>query len=109
MPCRGPCGKAKDGTTHHRYSDEDNPSCSLDSGHSGPCSWTSEYKQTTAQAELRRKLLLDAQRTATRDVTMQQLLCSACRVLERTGYDFDENPALSQWWERHKEKDKHGT
>lgn len=34
------------------------------------------------------------------------LLCSACRVLTRMGYDFDENPALSQWWTEHQKEDK---
>lgn len=34
------------------------------------------------------------------------LLCATCRVLARLGYDFDENPELSEWWERHKELDK---
>ena len=33
------------------------------------------------------------------------LLCSACRVLDRLGYDFDENPALSKWWDKHKKED----
>lgn len=33
------------------------------------------------------------------------LLCSACRVLTRMGYDFDENPALSQWWAAHQKED----
>lgn len=33
------------------------------------------------------------------------LLCSACRALERFGYDFDENPALSVWWSNHKAED----
>jgi hypothetical protein len=33
------------------------------------------------------------------------LLCSACRALERFGYDFDENPALSVWWANHKAED----
>jgi hypothetical protein len=37
---------------------------------------------------------------------MTPLLCSACKVLERLGYDFDENPLLSQWWDKHKTKDK---
>jgi len=36
----------------------------------------------------------------------ESLLCSACRVLTRMGYDFDENPRLSEWWEKHKEEDK---
>jgi hypothetical protein len=33
------------------------------------------------------------------------LLCSACRVLARMGYDFEENPALSQWWDAHQKED----
>jgi hypothetical protein len=34
------------------------------------------------------------------------LLCSACRALERLGYDFDENPELSRWWDQHKREDE---
>ena len=34
------------------------------------------------------------------------LLCSACRALERLGYDFDENPELSLWWAPHKARDE---
>jgi hypothetical protein len=37
--------------------------------------------------------------------TYDPLLCSACRVLERMGYDFDENPSLSVWWDQHKRDD----
>lgn len=33
------------------------------------------------------------------------LLCSASRALERLGYDFDENPQLSAWWDKHKKED----
>lgn len=33
------------------------------------------------------------------------LLCAACRVLDRVGYDFDENPELSVWWDKHKRED----
>lgn len=36
---------------------------------------------------------------------MEPLLCSACRGLERLGYDFDENPELSEWWDKHKKAD----
>jgi hypothetical protein len=36
----------------------------------------------------------------------EDLLCSACRVLERLGYDFDENPELSRWWHVHKAEDQ---
>ncbi len=43
----------------------------------------------------------DAQKRAEKDA----LLCSACRVLARMGYDFDENPALSVWWAAHKQRD----
>lgn len=40
-----------------------------------------------------------------RDSSMSPLLCSACRALERLGYDFDENPELSEWWDKHKKAD----
>lgn len=33
------------------------------------------------------------------------MLCSAARALERLGYDFDENPELSDWWAKHKKED----
>lgn len=36
---------------------------------------------------------------------VEALMCSACRALERLGYDFDENPLLSRWWATHKAKD----
>jgi hypothetical protein len=37
---------------------------------------------------------------------MKEMLCSSCRVLEREGYDFDENPLLSKWWDKHKKEDQ---
>lgn len=37
---------------------------------------------------------------------LTEILCSACRSLERLGYDFDENPSLSKWWYDHKKKDE---
>lgn len=37
---------------------------------------------------------------------MKEMLCSACRVLERLEYDFDENPELSKWWDGHKKEDE---
>lgn len=40
-----------------------------------------------------------------KEALLEVLLCSACRVLTRTGYDFDENPALSNWWAAHKKED----
>ena len=36
---------------------------------------------------------------------LEAMLCSACRVLTRFEYDFDENPALSVWWDKHKAQD----
>jgi hypothetical protein len=33
------------------------------------------------------------------------LLCSACRALEQFGFDFDTNPELSEWWDKHKKED----
>lgn len=39
----------------------------------------------------------------------EPMLCSACRALERLGYDFDENPELSEWWNKHKEEDRRRT
>lgn len=37
---------------------------------------------------------------------MEPLLCSACRALENADYDFGLNPALDQWWHKHKEDDR---
>ncbi len=37
---------------------------------------------------------------------LNPLLCSACRSLERLGYDFDENAELSEWWDAHKRADE---
>lgn len=37
---------------------------------------------------------------------MRSVLCSVCRMLEEDGYDFDKNPALSEWWSTHKELDE---
>lgn len=33
------------------------------------------------------------------------MLCSACRALDLLGYDFDLNPELSEWWDKHKKED----
>lgn len=44
--------------------------------------------------------------TDTRQVRkLESLLCSSCRVLKKLGYDFDENPRLSEWWAKHQEDD----
>lgn len=44
--------------------------------------------------------------TDTRQIKkLESMLCSSCRVLKKLGYDFDENPRLSEWWERHQEAD----
>lgn len=37
---------------------------------------------------------------------LESMLCSACRTLERGGFDFDENPMLSEWWAAHKAEDE---
>lgn len=37
--------------------------------------------------------------------SMDALLCSACRSLELAGFDFDTNPMLSRWWDKHKKED----
>lgn len=59
----------------------------------GP-SWDQE------QAEAKREAKLKEQQSR-----MEPMLCSACRALERLGYDFDENPELSEWWDKHKKAD----
>ena len=35
----------------------------------------------------------------------EALICSACRALEEFGFDFDLNPELSVWWDKHKQDD----
>lgn len=35
----------------------------------------------------------------------EALLCSACRALEDFKFDFDKNPELSRWWDKHKQED----
>lgn len=37
---------------------------------------------------------------------LTEMLCSTCRVLERVKFDFDENPQLSKWWDKHKREDE---
>lgn len=37
---------------------------------------------------------------------LEILLCSACRSLEERGFDFETNPALSIFWDKHKKKDQ---
>lgn len=45
--------------------------------------------------------------TDTRQVRkLESMLCSACRVLEKQGFDFDENPRLSEWWAKHQREDE---
>lgn len=96
-PCRGPCCKKADGT---RGSGQDfSRECYLDSGHPGPCSIDRSFQ---SYRDARQE---DAEALHLTRVTKTALLCSACRVLERLSYDFDENPALSQWWAQHKEED----
>jgi len=49
---------------------------------------------------------IDAENRAKELEVMKEMLCSSCRVLEREGYDFDENPLLSKWWDNHKKEDE---
>lgn len=98
MPCRGPCGLTKDGDKNYDWQTPE-AGCHLDDGHGGPHTWESDYGRSQA------KSMVEAQRFQEVQITMKQLLCSACRALERLGYDMDENPALSQWWEQHKMDD----
>ena len=104
MPCRGPCGIKEDGTTNYEWGSPE-AGCHLDDGHDGPHSWEDAYKRRK-HAEM---IDVAGQTFTQARVTVNQLLCSACRTLERMGYDMDENPALSQWWENHKGKDDAGT
>ena len=65
-----------------------------------PCSdggYTHEQEQ-----EMRRK----AERQQREQARKTPLLCAACRALERLGYDFDENPELSEFWAKHKKEDE---
>ena len=104
MPCNGPCGVSKLGNNHQDYRREDDPACYLDSGHKGPHSWESEYARLQTKAMANAVFTRDAQTNAA-TVTMKQLLCASCKVLTRYDYDFDENPALSQWWDEHEKED----
>ena len=72
-----------------------------------PCSDARDNPSLMAQILEQKISDLNDQLGQTRrvNVTWESLLCSACRTLERFGYDFDENPALSQWWSRHKKLD----
>lgn len=42
---------------------------------------------------------------ARKKARMEPMLCSACRTLDRLGFNFDENPELSKWWDNHKTAD----
>jgi hypothetical protein len=37
---------------------------------------------------------------------LESMLCSACRVLAAKNYCFDENPRLSEWWDKHQKEDE---
>lgn len=37
---------------------------------------------------------------------LEEMLCSACRVLEKNQFEFDLNPLLSRWWDHHKKEDQ---
>jgi hypothetical protein len=55
------------------------------------------------------KVIEDPKPPVLSQIEVDVLLCSACRVLARLGYDFEENPALSRWWDTHKKKDARDT
>jgi len=99
MPCRGPCGRTRDGGQRFTDYSTEPAACYLDAGHPGPHSWEPQYGADHARG------IAIAEAAETGRVTMKQLLCSACRALARMNYDFDENPALSQWWDEHKKGD----
>ena len=109
MPCRGPCGEMPNGQNFYLLSPEEQakheklktPICYLDDGHSGGHSWHFHLAENPMEQ------MRDAAENEMIQVkaSLKILLCSACRTLERYGYDFDENPTLSQWWDRHKKED----
>lgn len=37
--------------------------------------------------------------------TYEEMLCSACRSLEKVNFDFGVNPMLDKWWAQHKAVD----
>jgi hypothetical protein len=37
---------------------------------------------------------------------LTEMLCSVCRVLEASGYCFQNNPQLDRWWANHKAEDE---
>ena len=69
-----------------------------------PCNTSKGMGSAMSYSDVRREV--EKQLAKERDLTGEVLLCSACRVLERLGYDFEENPALSIWWDRHKKLDQ---
>lgn len=36
---------------------------------------------------------------------LTELLCSACRTLKASGFDFATNPQLDNWWDAHQKVD----
>lgn len=59
----------------------------------------------TREQEIERERAAEKERRMKEASRRVDLLCSACRALERMGYDFDENPELSRWWAGHKKED----
>lgn len=37
---------------------------------------------------------------------LEEMLCSACRLLSRANFDFAENPQLDKWWAAHEAADQ---
>jgi len=102
MACRGPCEKLGSDVLG-------NPVCGKADGHTGNCS--SLFFPPSSIEEIKK----DAKEPQpsyvekiARSTPRRLLLCSACRTLERMGYDFGENPLLEAWWEYHKAQDIDG-
>jgi len=93
MPCVGPCSST----------------CNHDAGHKGTCMRPIVRKKKVKSKKVTSKKpkfeITSFDILSEPSISEHVLLCSACRVLERTGYDFDENPSLSIWWDKHKKKD----
>lgn len=67
---------------------------------------SSEEEGSIVRAVLQRRATEFNKARNDMSISHAALLCSACRVLERLGYDFEENPALSLWWDDHKKGEK---
>ena len=65
-----------------------------------PCT----YEESSAEIAARQKSH-DNEIRKDEAAKWEALLCSACRSLEHVEFDFDVNPELSRWWDKHKKED----